>query len=562
MRSRIKIKRKIKITKKTTNIRFLALVIAASLLIQSAARAEDSRSETSPARFNVLFIICDDLNDSVEGMGGHPQAKTPNLSRLASEGIRFTNAHSAAPVCGPSRASLWTGIYPHHSGLYGHSQNKNRWHNNPILKNAKPLFEHFADNGYRTYGAGKIFHDNHNTEPLFNRSDGLGVFGNGQEYGPFAYSGTQSMGISKALRAHPDVPRQFGITGFNSFASIDNVPEVMPDEKNGIDGYKGWILIKGRKPLRYNTEKDRDPLPDEVTADFGINVLQKDHDEPFLITLGIIRPHAPWHAPQSYFDMFPLDEIRKPPYLKNDLDDCADELAQRYGKFRFRALLDSYEGDEGWRRWMQAYLACVAFADAQVGRVLDALDQSQYADNTIVVVTSDHGFHMGEKDQIFKKTVWEESTRVPLIIRMPDGRNKGKECSHPVGLIDLYPTLVDLCGLPGNTYRDGGQPLDGHSLRPFLKDPENGSWNGPNVAISVIEAGIPVEQNVPAKVADQHFTVRSRDWRYILTRSGKEELYDHRTDPNEWNNLADDPAFSKMKATLNESLLSFTGRAK
>jgi arylsulfatase A-like enzyme len=213
------------------------------------------------------------------------------------------------------------------------------------------------------------------------------------------------------------------------------------------------------------------------------------------------------------------------------------------------------------RPGMQAYLACVSFADAQIGRVLDALDQSQYADNTIVVVTSDHGFHMGEKDQIFKRTVWEESTRVPLIIRMPDGKNKGKESNHPAGLIDLYPTLVDLCGLTEDTYREGGMPLDGHSLRPFLNDPENGSWNGPDVALSVIEAGIPVEVNVPAKVDDQHFTVRSKDWRYTLTRNGEEELYDHRKDPHEWNNLADDPAFSEMKETLNKSLLSLTGRA-
>jgi arylsulfatase A-like enzyme len=542
-------------------MKILATIFTVLLLMQSTARAQEPRAQSSSARPNVLFIICDDLNDSVEGMGGHSQAKTPNLSRLAGEGIRFTNAHSANPVCGPSRASLWTGIYPHHSGLYGYSQGKNRWHNNPTLKHSKPLFEHFADNGYRIYGAGKLFHENHNTEPLFNRSDGLGTFGNGSEYGPFAYSGNQSKNIGRDLRAHPDVPKQFGITGFNSFASIDNVPEFMPDEKKGITGYKGWILIKGRKPLRYNTEQDRDLLPDELTADFGIKALQQDHDEPFLITLGIIRPHAPWHAPQSYFDMFPLDEIKRPPYLKNDLKDCADGLAQRYGMFRFQALRDNYEGDEGWRRWMQAYLACVAFADAQVGRVLDALDQSPYADNTIVVVTSDHGFHMGEKDQIFKKTVWEESTRVPLIIRMPDGKNRGKESSHPVGLIDLYPTLVDLCGLTENTYRDGGQPLDGHSLRPFLNDPENGSWDGPDVALSVIEAGIPVELNVPAKVADQHFTVRSKDWRYILTRTGAEELYDHRTDPNEWKNLSDDPAFSKVKKTLKASLLSLTGRA-
>jgi len=548
-------------------------IITIVFLMQTFVLAE----ENSSARPNVVFIVLDDMNDSVEGMGGHPQAKTPNLSRLASEGIRFTNAHSAAPVCGPSRSSFWTGIYPHNSGFYGHRQDQNRWHNNPTLKHSKPFFEHFADNGYRIYGAGKLFHENHNTKPLFNRSDGLGTFGNGSEYGPFAYSGKDSTGVSKRHRAHPDVPEQFGVTGFNSFASIDNVPEFKPDEKKGITGYKGWILIKGQKPFRYNTEEDRDPLPDELTADFGINVLQQDHDKPFLITLGIIRPHAPWHAPQSHFDKFPLDEVKKPPYFENDLDDVAEELWKfsthngkvpreferrlSYGMNRFKALQDSYEGDEGWRKWIQAYLACVSFADAQIGRVLDALEQSPHADNTIVVVTSDHGFHMGEKNQFMKRTVWEESTRVPLIVRMPDGRNKGKESNHPVGLIDLYPTLVDLCNLSEDTYRDGGQPLDGHSLRPFLDDPENGSWGGPDVALTAIDAGVPVKKDVPAKVEDQHFTVRSKDWRYTLTRKGEEELYDHRTDPNEWHNLADDPEFSDVKATLNKSLLSMTGRA-
>ena len=353
--------------------------------------------------------------------------------------------------------------------------------------------------------------------------------------------------------------------------AIPSLKSAAPPSIAEVDGYEGWFLVKSRKIFRYNTEEDRDLFPDELTADFGINVLQQDHDEPFLITLGIIRPHAPWHAPQSYFDKFPLDEIKKPPYLENDLNDCAEELwkfeldngkvVRNYGMFRFKALQDAYERDEGWRRWMQAYLACVSFADAQVGRILDALEKSKYADNTIVVFTSDHGFHMGEKDQIMKRTVWDESTRVPLIVRMPDGRNKGKESSQPVGLIDLYPTLVDLCGLSDDTFRDGGIPLDGHSLRPFLDNPENGTWDGPDVALSAIEAGVPVKKNIPAKVVDQHFSVRSKDWRYTLTRKGDEELYDHRKDPNEWNNLADDPQFAEVKLRLNKSLLKITGRA-
>ena len=538
-------------------LKSVTALLTALLVVCAAVQAEAAKQD----RPNVVFIVLDDMNDSVEGMGGHPQAKTPNLSRLAAEGIRFTNAHSAAPVCGPSRASLWTGVYPHNSGLYGHKQGQNRWHNNPVLKNNKPFFEHFADNGYRIYGAGKIFHENHGTRPLFKRSDGRGTFGYGQDYGPFAFTGEKSKGIKNALRAHPDVPTQLGVTGFNSYASVDSVPD------------EGWILLPDRKltPLRYNTEQDRDRLPDEITADFGIDVLQQDHDKPFLITLGIIRPHAPWHAPQPHFDKFPLDEMKMPPYLENDLDDVAKELwhfelpngqvVQNYGMWRFKTLQDAYEGDEGWRRWMQAYLACVSFADEQIGRVLDALEQSEYADNTIVIVTSDHGFHMGEKDQFMKRTVWDESTRVPLIVRMPDGRNKGMESRHPVGLIDLYPTLVDLCGLTDDTYRDGGRPLDGHSLRPFLDDPENGTWDGPDVALSAIEAGVPVKKDVPAKAVDQHFSVRSKDWRYTLTRMGDEELYDHRNDPNEWTNLADDPEFSDMKAKLKNSLLSLTRRA-
>ncbi len=519
-----------------------------------------------PEKPNVLLIFCDDLNDSVEGFGGHSQALTPNLNQLARQGIRFTNAHSADPICGPSRASFLTGIYPHHSGLYGHNQNQNAWNNNPVLKNCKPIFEHFADHGYEIMAAGKLFHNNHGTEPLFNRTDGLGEFGPGMEYGPFAWTGIVSENIYNDLVAHPDIPRKFGNSAFTSFASYDNVPSVPPDDENKTPGYKGWYFADypNGKPYRYVNENDRDPLPDELTTEFAIQKLQQKHDHPFFLTVGIIRPHSPWHAPKRFFDMFPLDQVKPPPYAENDLEDCAEELWYQPGwgkEHRFLNLLDSYEGDEGWRRFVQGYLACVAFADAQIGKVLDALDKSDYANNTIVIFTSDHGYHMGEKNQLFKRTVWEESTRVPMIIRLPDRKNPGKECRNPVGLIDVYPTLIDYCGIQDNTMRnDRGHPLDGHSLRPFLDDPENGIWEGPSVALSCIEAGIPVKQNQPGLIEDQQFTVRSRDWRYVLTRTGAEELYDHRTDPNEWTNLANDIRFSEIKEKLKSELLSITGR--
>ncbi len=548
---------------KITNYLMRLLFFPILILISGTSCLDQTAEQEKP---NVLFIFCDDLNDSVEGFGGHPQAKTPNLTRLAQEGIRFTNAHSANPICGPSRASFLTGIYPHNSGLYGYNQNKNAWHNNPVLKNCKPIFEHFADNGYLIFGAGKMFHNNHNTHPLFNRADSMGEFGPGMEYGPFAWTGRRSDNIYKDLVAHPDIPRSYGTSAFLSFASLDDVPVVHPDVDQDIPGYSGWYFAHypDGKPYRYENENDRDPMPDEISTDFAIEKLQEDHENPFFLSVGIIRPHSPWHAPQQYFDMFPLDEVQPPPYLENDLEDCAEELwYQYYGEKedRLLILLDAYEGDEGWRRFVQGYLACVAFADAQIGRIIDALDNSEYAENTIVVITSDHGYHMGEKNQLFKHTVWEESTRVPMIFRFPDRKNSGLICDHPVGLIDLYPTLVDLCGISDNTKRnEDGHPLDGHSMRPFLKDPVNGSWDGPSVALSCIDAGIPVALNEPGGIEDQQFTVRSRDWRYVLTRTGAEELYDHRSDPHEWFNLAGNPDFAEIKDKLKTELLRMTGR--
>jgi arylsulfatase A-like enzyme len=199
--------------------------------------------------------------------------------------------------------------------------------------------------------------------------------------------------------------------------------------------------------------------------------------------------------------------------------------------------------------------------DDQLGTVLDALTSSGHAGNTIVIFTSDHGFHMGEKDLLIKKTVWEESTRVPLVIRAPAIAKPGRQCDQPVSLVDLYPTLVDLCGLPDKPNGDGnGRVLDGHSLRPLLADPVEGTWDGPPVALSVIEGGEPVEIGEIAPVNRQHFTVRSRHWRYCLWANGEEELYDHRTDPHEWRNVAANPEHAKTKVELREELRKLTRR--
>ena len=203
-----------------------------------------------------------------------------------------------------------------------------------------------------------------------------------------------------------------------------------------------------------------------------------------------------------------------------------------------------------WKRWIQAYLACVAFVDDQVGKVLAALEASPYAKNTIVIVTSDHGFHMGEKDYLFKDSAWEESCRVPLVVYAPGVTQPGTRCNHPVSLIDLYPTLIDLCGLSKNPNADtNGYPLDGHSIRPFLKNPHRGHWKGPPVALSVIGGW----------GRTLNFSVRSRDWRYVLCENGEEELYDHTSDPHEWTNLAKDPEYAQTKKKLQKQLLKLVG---
>jgi arylsulfatase A-like enzyme len=280
------------------------------------------------------------------------------------------------------------------------------------------------------------------------------------------------------------------------------------------------------------------------------------------MTVGFVRPHSPWIVPEEYFELFPLDQIELPPYLEDDLADIPKVfLKTKYSVKdgqgdKLQRLQDAYGGEEGWKRWIQGYLASVAFVDDQFGHVLEALEESPHADNTIVVLTSDHGYHMGEKNWLFKLTTWEESTRVPLVIRgTGSGGGQPRTIDLPVSLIDLYPTLVQLCGLQGDPNREDNElPLDGHSLKPFLETPTSTGWGGPEVALSCIYGQFPVGRDEPGSVAEQHFTVRSRNWRYVLTNSGEEELYDHRSDPHEWHNLAQDETHLATKEKLKAQL--------
>lgn len=509
-----------------------SLIIPGSLLL--ATLSLNSCSRTKPAaRPNVLFIICDDLNDWALHPPGHPEALVPNIDKLAGNGVSFTNAHVTVPVCGPSRKCLYSGLYPQTINDY----HFDAWAKSPALENCVPLPKHFRDNGYLVYGTGKLLHEGEG-------GDFYTEYGYGVDYGPHPWKGTgpaeftphpaqyeQWKDLLPILDMHRDL----------NYGPLSNVPEyaVFPDAE--YSSYEGWYY-KNSEPFRYKSEEDRDPMPDEITAAYAIDVLSQDHEKPFFLAVGLVRPHTPLYAPQEYFDMFPLDGITLPPYLENDREDCASVLQNRWewGFIKFDALLGA-GGEQAWKEWVQAYLACAAFVDEQVGRVLDALENSPYRDNTIIVFTADHGYHIGEKDCIQKWHLWNESTRVPLMIKVPGSKMGGKTSQHPVSLVDLYPTLADLCGLPAEPHLPGGGPaLGGFSLRPFLEDPSSNSWEGPPVCLTAIRDAD----------KDPHFSVCSDRYRYTFCANGEEELYDHQEDPNEWTNLAGDPNYGEIARQL------------
>lgn len=440
---------------------------------------------------NILFIAVDDLNDWIGCMGGHPQAKTPNIDRLANRGTLFLNAHCNAPLCNPSRASVMTGMHPATSGVHGNQQD---WRKSPYLQGRPTIGQYFKENGYYTAAAGKIFHANHGCEvgALNGGHGGLRGFNHPQSW-------TERFPSHDRQIAEPSV-----MTGRNM---------------NGLDIWHwDWGSID---------------VPWEETSDgrsvkWAEGQLAKKHDKPFFLAVGIYRPHGPWYVPQEFFDAVPtVEEIKLPTVLKDDVSDIP-QAALRY--LRKKKHMHQRILDKGlWKEAVRAYLANIAFADTMVGKILDALDQSPYAKNTIVCLWSDHGWHLGEKKRWHKSTNWEEATRVPLIISLPGAQ--AQKCNRVVSLIDLFPTLIEgaqLKELKG---------LDGKSLMPLVKDPK-APWN--SVAVTT-RGGV-------------HHSVRSDHWRYIRYSDGSEELYDHRNDPVEWDNLAMLPQFESIKKQLAESI--------
>lgn len=495
-----------------------------------------SAEQTKP---NVLFIICDDLNDYIGAYGGHPQARTPNIDRLSASGVTFTQAHCNIPICSPSRASLFTGIYPHTSRFFGFDE----WDQNPVLPHSRTLMAHFRENGYRVLGTGKIMHNR-------DRGEWTEV-GYSADYGPFV---TNADGKDVS---HPDVPRPFAL----DFGEIDGSFGPL----RNLDG-SGLTWTTGgygkRRPLRYASDSDRDPTGDELNAEWVITRLQRMNaaatSEPFFIGLGFMRPHTPLIVPKRFFDLFPLESIQVPDIKADDLADTFKSsvlpLTDDRGHKMHDSLLASFGGDRdlALRKFIQAYLASIASVDELVGKVLDALDQTKFKDNTIVVFTSDHGWQMGQKAYLYKNSLWQESTQVPCIIRAPGISQAGQSCATPVSLIDLYPTLVDLCGLPTDIRKNSnGRLLEGHSLQPLLREPKAGTWTGPDAALTALYKWAKAYDP-----AQQSYSLRSADWRYIRYENGREELYRASNDPKEWTNLALDTAYADQLARMRSQLLA------
>ena len=445
----------------------LTLLAAVFLLAPRAAHAADT------TRPNVLFIAIDDQNDWIGCLGGHPQIRTPNIDHLAKRGTLFTNAHCQAPLCNPSRSSLLTGLRPSSTGIYGLMPGIR---DVEALKNYVTLPQTFTSAGYRTFTAGKIYHDG-SIKPKDQPA----------EFNTWAKTGG---------KGRPEKP----------FA---NLPE---PRHPAMD----W----GAFP-----EREEDAV-DYKTADAAIGALHDaPKDQPFFIAAGFRLPHVPCYAPQKWFDLYPDATLQMPPVLENDRDDTPRFSWYMHWKLPEPRLHTLRERNE-WRPLVRAYLASTSFMDSQVGRVLDALDASGRAENTIIVLWSDHGWHVGEKLITGKNSLWDRSTHVPLIFAGP-GISKDAKCGRPVELLDIFPTLLELTSLPARP------DLEGHTLVPQLKD-----------------ASAPREW--PAITTHNHDNhgIRTERWRYIRYADGSEELYDMVADPNEWKSLAADPKLADIKRDL------------
>ncbi len=433
-------------------------------------------AQAAPDRPNVLFLVVDDLNTWLLEDANRYAGKVvaPNIQGLAKSGVLFNHAYTASPVCSPSRTALLSGVRPWQSGVYHNGLDIDA---SEALKKAVSLPQLFKDSGYYTASYGKISH-------------GWGTRDAWEDWIPH--------------KRDPDPPG----------APLTSVGR----------GEQDWGP----------THLAEAEMNDSKYADAAIRQLEKKHEKPFLIACGLFHPHMPWYVPEKYFDMFPMDEVTTPEILKNDLEDVPSlgrEVTK--GKSRF---VDSVMEAGLHKQAVQAYLATTAYSDAQMGRVLDALEKSPYRDNTIVMLMSDHGFHLGEKHHWQKATLWEEATHCLLMFRVPGMTKPGGVSERFVSLQDLYRTFTDLCGLQAPGY------VAGRSLVPLLKNPK-AAWE--STAITAFD--------------DRYVSIRTEGFRYTRYKNDQEELYDASSDPHEWANVVGDPKYASVLTKLRSKVPSPEG---
>ncbi len=449
---------------------------------------------------NVLFIAVDDLNDWIGVLGGHSQAITPNLDKLAGKGVLFTNAHCSQAVCTASRNSMLSGLHPVNTGWYA-STSSMRKNYDEVMEGNMMLPEYFRANGYKTMTVGKIAHSGESD--FKNKTDQYW-----DVIAPHFWSG-----MEKHIRENG-----YGYRGLMFYPFPKDGGQLV--ELYGKDTILNYYINVRRFYSLCGGPLDRQDIPekgmyDEQIADWAVNQLKARHDSSFFLAVGFLRPHVPYAVPRKYFEMYDPESIILPDIPDNEMNDIPIYgKAYAYGFTPNGGWYDVKRKENMHRELVHSYLASVSFVDEQIGKVLEELEQSAYAKNTIIVLWSDHGQHLGEKHHFRKQALWEESTRVPLIVYDPQSKSKGV-CDEPVSLLDLYPTLLDLCGLPEN------EKNDGHSILPLIENPE-AEWEYPVLSVWKYK----------------NYAVRSKDWRYIRYRDGGEELYDHRSDPGEHKNLA------------------------
>lgn len=488
---------------------------SASLLGVSLAAvsgfAQVSEKSTRP---NVLFIAIDDLNDWIGPMKGHPQAHTPNLDRLASRGVLFNNAHCAAPVCLASRTAIFAGRYPEATGVYsnwGATQGKA-----PPRDIQLPV--RLAAAGYETLGAGKLYH-----------SDRAAYFAD--------YFSTEQ-------RWSPFTPAQAAYTAEELPSKGTTSPRHVA---KGGPGGRDWVLPINGLPSERNASRPEgesfdwgpvevadEEMGDTRITDWAIKKLGEARPRPFFLGVGYYRPHIPLFAPKRDFDALPpLEAIQLPRVAADDLADLGEQGRRMALDPITAGTHEIVVKNHQWKQAVRAYLACITYVDRQIGRLLDELDRSPYAESTWIILWSDHGWQLGDKEHWGKWTGWRQSTRAPLIIVPPRRQTvaAGQTCEQPVSLVDLYPTVAELCGLPAET------GVEGVSLLPLVKTP-----------------GKATDRAVVTTVDPGNHALSTAGWRYLRYTSGEEELYDIGQDPREERNLARDPAYDARKMEMRARL--------